>query len=77
MAGFKNGSAAPREGRGSGAGNLQTLAGCNSDHSSKIVDFQTRQGVDQYRRRWLRRRIPMSAELAAMIAAMAFDGMRQ
>ncbi len=72
MAGFKNGSAAPRVGRGSGAENLQTLAGRSSEHSANVIDFQTRQGVDAYRLRWVRRRIPVGQELATYLADMAF-----
>ncbi len=76
MAGRLIRKAAPGEMQGSGFANA-ALAGRNSEFNANVIDFQSRQSVAEYRRRWLKRRVPMSAELAGMIAAMALGEGRQ
>lgn len=73
MAACKRGNAAPGARLGSGVSNVQGLAACVSENSAKIFDFQTKMPLEAYRLRWVRRRIPVSPELAAYFAAMAFS----
>lgn len=65
--------AAAREGRDSGFNEAQGLAACETQYSAAIIDLQSRSGVEQYRRRWVRRRIHVGPELSAYLADMAFQ----
>lgn len=70
MAGCRIEKAAPGEVQESGFTNA-ALAGCETQFTAKLIDFQSHQGVADYRRRWVRRRIPVGPELAAFLADMA------
>ena len=71
-------NAAPGARLGSGV-NMRSVAARNSEYTATVIDFQTGGAVDlaNYRRRWVRRRIPVGPELAAYLANMAFGEGRQ